>query len=172
MTNPKLKFLYVILKHKYYVFKVGRKLNIPVWNLIKHDFSKLTPDEFPHYAEYFCGEKKNEEEFRKAWLNHQNKNKHHWEYWIMRSSHNKSKNINLIVDMPDIYVREMIADWVGAAWAYNGQYPIDGKWNFLVDNVIPNIIVSDNTMRLIKYNLANLSFFNTVEQIIERNEPK
>ncbi|MFT9497496.1 DUF5662 family protein, partial [Anaerosolibacter sp.] len=40
-----------------------------------------------------------------AWLNHQHKNKHHWEYWVV-----DPKN-KLALPMPRKYLVEMVCDW-------------------------------------------------------------
>lgn len=41
-------------------------------------------------------------------------------------------NIDLIpIDMPEWAIREMIADWMGAARAYEGQWPVDGNWEWM-----------------------------------------
>lgn len=42
-----------LLKHKWHVFKAGLKLNVPLWRLVVHDWSKLTPIEWISYAAYF-----------------------------------------------------------------------------------------------------------------------
>lgn len=45
-----LKYL---AKHKWYVFRAGLKLNVPLLRLIVHDWSKLTPIEWIAYTHYF-----------------------------------------------------------------------------------------------------------------------
>ena len=36
--------------------------------------------------------------------------------------------------MPDHFVREMVADWMGAGRAYNGEWPEPGEWKWLREN--------------------------------------
>lgn len=125
------KYLRYILRHKYFVFREGRKLRVPLWQLIVHDFSKFRPDEFFPYAEYFYGEvcpdyaaalAKRECAFNVAWLKHIHRNPHHWQFWLLRNDDGTMD----IMPMPDRFIREMIADWRGAGMA-QGNYNTK-KW--------------------------------------------
>lgn len=126
-----LKYMSRLLKHKYYVFVVGKKLDVPLWLRVIHDFSKFSPIEFFTYARNFCGDYTKSpldrnvvsDEFLLAWLHHENLNKHHWGYWIPRSG----KSANKPLPIPEIYIREMIADFAGASKAYTGNWDIS-KW--------------------------------------------
>ncbi len=92
-----LKYLSYVLRHKWYVFVECCKLGIP-WRGIVHDLSKFLPDEWFPYANYFYANpfkpKRNEtgyykpydtgdEDFDLAWLKHQKRNPHHWQYWVL-----------------------------------------------------------------------------------------
>lgn len=132
-----LKCLRYLLLHKYYVFKAGRKIGVGIFQLLKHDWSKFLPSEWFAYADFFYGKHPsiNEvhgdmrnvytgkykeqvyEDFNVAWLKHQNRNKHHWQYWVLLTD---SGNI-LPLDIPDKYVKEMVADWIGAGMMKNGE---------------------------------------------------
>lgn len=46
-----------LLKHKWHVLRAGLKLNVPLWRLVVHDWSKLTPIEWFAYTCYFFGKK-------------------------------------------------------------------------------------------------------------------
>ena len=59
-------------------------------------------------------------EFDKAWLHHQHSNKHHWQHWILR---NDNGNVE-ILEMPDKYMKEMLADWIGAGIAITGKLEV------------------------------------------------
>ena len=85
------------------------------WQGLIHDWSKFLPSEFFPYANFFYGSGK-ERSFDVAWLLHQKRNPHHWQYWILRED---SGNVKYI-EMPDKYIWEMIADWKGAGRAQRG----------------------------------------------------
>lgn len=99
-----VKFLWSLLRHKWFVFVESCKLGIP-WLGIIHDWSKFLPSEFIPYAKYFYGEYEYEKlddvplfkipydaetkedakrNFDIAWLYHQKRNRHHWQYFILQ----------------------------------------------------------------------------------------
>jgi len=85
-----------------------------------HDLSKLRWSEFKAYADHFYGPRAKEYKdgledpaFNLAWLLHQNRNKHHLQFWL---SVDRKKNI-VVHEMPVKYIDEMICDWKGAALA-------------------------------------------------------
>jgi hypothetical protein len=119
------------------VFLAGLCTGAPIWNLIIHDWSKFTRNEYPHYQKQFFGDKSDPEGFIKAWIHHQNHNPHHWEYWIPRTGHGRCTppyKDNEPVKMPDCYVKEMIADWLGAGRAYNKTWPDESHWMWFWEN--------------------------------------
>jgi len=132
---PTLKYLWLTTKHKYFVFRVGLKLGVPLWQLIVHDWVKYLPCEAPHYGRQFFGDKSDPLGFTMAWLHHQ-RQKHHWEAWIPITGHNRGGYKDLEpLPMPEKYVREMCADWLGASRAYEGKYPENlGEWKWFWDN--------------------------------------
>ncbi len=132
-----MKYFLLIFKHKWFVFLAGLKLKVPIIQLLLHDLSKFLPSELPHYNRQFFGKADQPYNYIKTWIYHQNRNKHHWEYWIPRTGHNTC--IPPYPDMkpieiPEKYVREMIADWMGAQKAYNGQWPDIKNWTWLRNN--------------------------------------
>lgn len=118
-----MKYLLYVLKHKWFVFIECCRLGIP-WRGITHDLSKFLPSEFFPYAHNFHLDPKyvGKKEFEIAWLHHQRKNKHHWQYWVVPRLDDDYN----IYPMPEKYVKEMLADWVGAGKA-QGQ-PNTRKW--------------------------------------------
>ena len=106
------------------------KLGIP-WLGIIHDWSKFLPSEWGPYSEYFYGDRgesnrKNSKEahqkgldadFDAAWNMHKNRNKHHWQWWILQEDDGPIKYI----PMKDRYRKEMVADWTGAGRAISGR---------------------------------------------------
>lgn len=132
-----MKYFWLTLKHKWFVFCAGIKIKVPIWRLLIHDWSKFLPSELPHYNRQFFGNADDPEGFISCWVKHQNRNPHHWEYWIPRTGHNRCSvpyPDNQPIVMPEVAVREMVADWLGAEKAYNGKYPDVNNWTWLKDN--------------------------------------
>ena len=111
MIQTYLEYLGYVIRHKWYVFIECIKVGIPLQGLF-HDISKFVPDEFIPYAKYFYGTIA-QDVFDIAWLKHQKRNKHHWQYWILREDDGDTK----ILPMPLKYMKEMLADWRGAGKA-------------------------------------------------------
>jgi hypothetical protein len=134
------RYLKYVLRHKWYVFLYGCQLGIPLLALL-HDNSKFRPSEWFAYVEFFYGGPKRlwaevtgyekthyfdsarrnskegvKEAFDYAWLHHQKRNKHHWQYWVLTNDEEGQRALF----MPDRYRREMLADWKGAGRAING----------------------------------------------------
>lgn len=123
-----VKYLWYIIKHKWFVFVEACKLGIP-WLGLVHDWSKVLPDEWIPYARYFYGPKADQQRdpvgyfykrlyngesaFDLAWLKHIHRNKHHWQWWVLREDDGGTKSLA----MPNQYRREMLADWRGAGRA-------------------------------------------------------
>jgi len=98
-----------------------------IWRGIIHDLSKFLPSEFVPYANHFYGDKKQkrdktgyykptdtgDKDFDFAWLLHQKRNRHHWQWWILP----EDKGGIIILDMPIKYRKEMLCDWRGASRA-------------------------------------------------------
>lgn len=144
-----LKYLKSLLLHKWYVLLAGLKTGVPLWRLIVHDWQKFTAWEFRAYAQNFFSDyefRNNEtldafarygvaelapfghfvdERFALAWLHHENTAPHHWGFWIPRSG----KYLKPL-PMPETYVREMVADWMGASRAYTGSWNM-AQWLFI-----------------------------------------
>lgn len=129
------KYLWYILRHKWFVFVECCKLGIPLRGLL-HDLSKLRPSEFMPYARYFYGNYPKWDDvkrgcpgyswkytkegvaaaFDKAWLLHQKRNPHHWQFWLLCEDDGDTK----VLEMPIDIRREMLADWKGAGRAITG----------------------------------------------------
>jgi hypothetical protein len=117
-----IRYLRSVIKHKWYTFIECCKLGIP-WLGIIHDWSKFLPSEWMPYVNSFYGPWSRDDKpqwvqdaFDAAWLHHQNRNKHHWQYWMLVQDDDNDK----VLPMPDRYRREMLADWRGASRAYTG----------------------------------------------------
>lgn len=127
--TPHLKYLRYLLRHKWFVFLAGLTTKVPFWRLVIHDWSKFLPCEWFPYVEKFYGSWRSRAEknpsdflihlrFDYAWLHHQHSNLHHWQHWILRNDDGSEE----VMEMPENFVREMVADWMGAGRA------ITGKW--------------------------------------------
>lgn len=119
-----LRYVALTIKHKWFVFLAGINTGAPLWRLLIHDWSKFLPAEAPHYGRQFFGAADDPLGFSYAWLHHQRRNPHHWEYWIPITGHNRGGYGDLQpLPMPEWAVREMVADWMGASRAYEGRWP-------------------------------------------------
>lgn len=143
--KPTIRYLWITIVHKWFVLLAGLRTGAPLWLLLIHDWSKFTPAEAPHYGRQFFGASDDPIGFSRAWNHHQKTNPHHWEYWVMVSGHNRGGFPDgAPLPMPDRYVREMVADWMGASRAYEGKWPTSFEgwawWqkNFLKLNLHPN----------------------------------
>lgn len=101
-----VKFIRFVLKHKWYVLVYGIKVGgIPLWQLLIHDLSKFSRAEFgPYKHKHATGTRS--EEYKNALWRHLTHNPHHWEYWLYPDGS--------ACPMPEVYVREMVADWQAA----------------------------------------------------------
>jgi hypothetical protein len=133
---PTIKYIILTIKHKWFVFLAGIQIKVPLWNLLVHDLSKFSLSEAPHYGRQFYGEKNDPIGFSCAWNHHQKCNKHHWEYWVMVTGHNRGGvSDGFVLPMPKKYIKEMVADWLGATRAYVGKWPETLEtWNWYKDN--------------------------------------
>lgn len=117
------KYLNYVLRHKWYVFIECWKEKI-IWRGIIHDLSKFLPSEFLPYAfhdfdkerdstGYYKPTDTGDRAFDFAWLLHQKRNKHHWQFWVLPEDDGGIK----VLEMPDKYRKEMLCDWRGAGKA-------------------------------------------------------
>ncbi len=112
-------YLKNLLRHKYFVYQAGRELGLPMLRLIIHDWDKFGPQMFIAYACAFFrpdGTKQyvETEAFERTWNRHQKVSKHHWQAWVLMEDSGAIK----VLKMPDMDMREMLADWRGAGRAY------------------------------------------------------
>lgn len=92
-----------------------------IYNLKNHDASKFEPSEFLYYAARFFPidgtdheSEKVKNGFKLAWLHHANHNPHHPAYWALADDGKL-----IIYDIPDIYIIEMLCDWMAMSKYYN-----------------------------------------------------
>lgn len=195
------------MRHKWFVFMACLQWGVPIWSAILHDWDKFLPDEWLPYARTFykedgSGQYVESEAFNLAWLKHQNRNKHHWQYWLLTfdkpkpnfgiMSHGEvydayiadadgnmvaliwerslewlkeppyelqmrlmadMKNTPIALPMPEIAMREMLADWYGAGRAYNTDWtPLEPlRWYNMNKN---NMVLHPDTRAWVESELA------------------
>ena len=91
-------------------------------NLKNHDKSKFECDELFAYAHKFFPtkgkddpySKENKDNFKLAWLHHIHQNPHHPAYWVLADDGGFE-----ILDMPDVYIIEMLCDWMAMSKHFN-----------------------------------------------------
>lgn len=120
-----------ITKHRHLVICNCFKAGI-FWQGLLHDLSKYSPTEFAEGVKFYAGTKsptegaRRELGFSRAWVHHQGRNKHHFEYW---RDYNPVTHTYEAVKMPLKYVKEMFCDRVAAGKVYLGK-------NYTDDNPI------------------------------------
>jgi hypothetical protein len=172
-----LRYAGYLLRHKWYVFLACRRLGVPLWQALVHDWTKLLPSEWFPYVRFFYGlprvgdvvevtrpegggparvvEQRRDPAsryrvqmldgsrpgafwapdsevagldeakaaFEAAWGLHQKRNRHHWQFWLSAPAGGEPTP----TPMPERYVREMVADWVGAGRAITGRVEV-AEW--------------------------------------------
>lgn len=149
MNNNYLEYLQ---RHRKYVLEECIALGVESRGLV-HDLSKYEPDEFYAYAAYFYGGHDRDhippeiqEEFDYAWLRHQKRNDHHWQYWVLT----EDSGISTALQMPELAAREMLADWRGADRAILGDKANIYLW---YENNRNRMLLHPNTRKWIEANL-------------------
>jgi hypothetical protein len=97
---------------------------------------------------------KRDYDFNVAWLKHQHRSPHHWQHWLLAED-NPSKRLEtpqtsgaqraFPLQMPEHFVREMVADWAGAGRAIAGKWELP-TW-FRKNRA--NIVLDDATKMLV-----------------------
>lgn len=152
-----------LTEHKENVAKGFRWLqeNIPEviedgfeWQIcFNHDASKTDPEEYDAYDAYFYGNNRSYsvvQNFKKAWLRHIHNNPHHWQHWILINDEPKEGMV--VIDMPYIYIVEMICDWWSFSWTKGDLNEIFGWYEDRKDYMK----LSDNTRRSVEYILGKM----------------
>lgn len=130
--SPHIRYLAYILLHKAFVAAECRRLGLSWTTAILHDYQKFAPVEwFPYVNTFYGGDSgprradggydpnAQGEAFARAWNHHQKNGPHHWQYWISPQDDGGDK----VLEMPEKYRMEMLADWRGAGRAIKGHGP-------------------------------------------------
>lgn len=90
-----------------------------------HDASKYSRAEYPAYDGHFYGVDDNDA-FSRAWLHHIHHNPHHWQHWVIVNGYGKFSEPGVVtaLEMPKVYVLEMIADWWSFSWLSGNLYEV------------------------------------------------
>ncbi len=118
-----------ITRHRHLVIRHCYKCGI-LWQGLRHDLSKYSPTEFLEGIVYFRPDRspnmgaRLHKGYSRAWLHHQGRNKHHFEYW---NDYNMKTRKKEPVRMPVRYVVEMFCDRVAASKIYFADRYSDAK---------------------------------------------
>ena len=91
----------------------------------EHDESKWKDEEYTAYADYWNRKEHTKDvllNYNLAWNHHIHNNPHHWQYWVSIKNDGEYK----ILDMPDEYIYEMLADW--GSFKYTDTNKTAYKW--------------------------------------------
>jgi len=127
-------YMSYLLRHKWFVFVECCKEGL-FWQGLVHDCSKFLPSELIPYANFFY--KKNPRDktgyyhpighsaaFDFAWLLHQKRNRHHWQWWVLPADEGEFK----VLEIPLNYRKEMVCDWKGASRAQKTTGTVKEWW--------------------------------------------
>ncbi len=161
-----LRYLWSLLRHKWFILRASRLTGLPLWRAIIHDWSKFLPVEFVNYAKWHFGTK-SLAGWAKAWGHHQHHNPHHPEYWVLawhgedpdfyRSLGRRVTDFVTVLPMPEVYVREMIADLLAASRTYTGSWNI-GNW---LNEHGPRMILHDDAIYWVNTVMFELGYMQT-----------
>lgn len=115
-----------------------------------HDNSKYQDDEFDAYCNYFypCENfEADDEAFDYAWLLHQKRNPHHWQYWVLIRDSGES----VCMDMTPHEIANMLCDWHG----FSAKDPHSTAYNWYYENK-DNMMLSENTQEIVEILLEYL----------------
>lgn len=138
----------------------------------EHDESKWKRDEYGPYDDFFYGARginrkdggsgtkgKADDDiwmaFNYAWLHHIHNNPHHWQHWVLIND--DEEDGNTVLEMPDRYIFEMIADWWSFSWRNNDLYELFNWWNDHCDRIKLGIRTKEKVLKLFAMILDRLN---------------
>lgn len=87
-----IRYLWYVLRHKWFVLIGCLKFDVSLWHAIIHDWTKFQPIEWRGYIQQFRAsygknwyDTKDTPLYDIAWQRHWQHNPHHWEYWHVPS---------------------------------------------------------------------------------------
>lgn len=130
-----IQYLRYLVRHIWFVRQECWRHGLLAQGLF-HDLSKWRPDEFVPYARFFYAKPRRDATgyykptdtgdaaFDFAWLLHQKRNPHHWQWWLLPEDDGGVK----VLAMPHRFRLEMVCDWVGAGKAQGFFSPPDDPY--------------------------------------------
>lgn len=112
-------------------------------SILEHDSSKYQSDEYYAYLNHFYPSDKypdDEDAYGMAWLLHQHRNPHHWQYWVLPNDDGSIRSL----DIPFSEVCNMLCDW----HSFSAKDPSSTAQKWYADNG-SKMQLSDETKRLI-----------------------
>jgi hypothetical protein len=161
-----------LTEHLAHVYEAGDKLGVDRAQILLHDESKWTPHEFPHYARNFHGDKGDPEGFVRAWLHHIHTNPHHWQHWIFPDKYQMEGggiHENGAVEMPENFIREMVADWMGSSKTYTGSWDMNEWLTTNLPKIYP--FLHPKSWKTLKDILTKEGYGSTIAQSMCRYKP-
>lgn len=159
------KYLLVLIRHRSALAKAAKKLNVPMARVLRHDNSKFSWLEWRAYVRKLVLKIDDDQEWAAAWEHHWQSNDHHIEYWEDRGmifswtgeirlkdwphafTHYPKAVGTCGVAIPDVAVREIIADWMAASYAYSGSWPVAPVWGWGNKNLVSALKRMEHTMQ-------------------------
>ena len=149
--NKFFSHLHTINTHRHLVMTMCFKCGMYKQGLL-HDLSKYSFVEFWSGVKYFDGSKspitleKQDKGYSLGWLHHKGRNKHHWEYWIDRLSHQRQISV---IEMPFNYVIECVLDKIAASKVYKKEdYTLDYPYNFFMNSYEIHVMNQTNAKQI------------------------
>lgn len=152
------KHFLTITRHRHLVIRHCYKCGI-LWQGLRHDLSKYSPTEFLEGIHYYRPDKspnmgaRYANGYSRAWLHHQGRNKHHFEYWV---DYNMKTRMKEPVRMPIRYVVEMFCDRIAASKIYFDKEYDDGKPMYYFNKGRGKRVMHPATSGLLEYLLKKL----------------
>lgn len=160
--NPTVGMAYLesLQLHIESVQQAAKMIGLPAHHVMNHDASKFSYDEFIGYAMHFKGGG-SPNLFARAWLHHIHHNPHHWQHWIFPDGFTPKDSMveNGCIEMPRQYALEMVADWMGASYAYTGSWDM-AEW---LHKNTPKIKVHSKTAAYLTEVLDSMGYIDSVQ---------
>lgn len=102
-----------------------------------HDKSKWSEEEYQACDKYFYSGNRSHKvviDFYYAWLHHIHTNPHHWQHWVL--IHDEPNEPTTVLEMPDVYILEMICDWWTFSWNKGDLTEIFSWYNNHKDHIM------------------------------------